>query len=106
MGINNGALNNNDDDDDDDGGGNPNGSGGQCNAASTRSVVDEFRQQASGQAIWAREFSTALAKMVELGPVRSSLGRIHTLSAASIVGFTRRGQVALGLMNDQTPELV
>jgi len=68
----------------------PNGNGGaQCNAAATRSFVDMYRQAATGQALWARDFAAAFAKLVELGQSTASLGPAFSLSAASIGGSRR-----------------
>ena len=68
----------------------PNGNGGaQCNAAATRSFVDMYRQAATGQALWARDFAAAFAKLIELGQSTASLGPAFSLSAASIGGSRR-----------------
>jgi hypothetical protein len=68
----------------------PNGrnGGAQCNAATTRTFVDTYRQAATGQALWASDFAAAFAKLVELGSA-ASLGPAFSLSAASIARSRR-----------------
>jgi hypothetical protein len=78
----------------------PNGHGGaQCNAAATRSFVDMYRQAATGQALWARDFAAAFVKLVELGQPMALLGPAFSLSAESIGGSrrsaTRDGQAVV-----------
>jgi hypothetical protein len=48
-----------------------------------------YRQAATGQALWARDFAAAFAKLVELGQSTASLGPAFSLSAASIGGSRR-----------------
>ena len=48
-----------------------------------------YRQAATGQALWARDFAAAFAKLIELGQSTASLGPAFSLSAASIGGSRR-----------------
>jgi hypothetical protein len=63
-----------------------------CTAAVTRSVVEEYAQETSGQALWARDFAFAFAKLVELGS--------RTLGPASIISINSlRPDAASGLLS-------
>ena len=80
----------------------PPGGAQQCNAAATRTVVDEYRQT-TGQATWARDFAAAFTKITEL---KGSLGQGFSLSAASILGAGRRSSARDELPEADTDEVV